>query len=222
MPNRFSLVYQMKQTLIDELILDRNWRFSELEYVRKVPIMYTNTLFLKHIDKHWRMCVPLIYAHWEGFVIASYKQVVGFLSMQKYRYSQLQPHIILLANKHRFNYLQGQPSKEQKKRFLEEYTQEERNGLEISTKVVSAKSNLNFKQFSSIMDDFGISITDIHLRNRTIIDKLVNLRNKIAHGENSVIVHESDVDKMIFCIMEMIDVTICDINNYLATEAFLS
>ena len=212
----------MKQELIDELISDRNWRFSELEYYKKIPKLYTNALFINHLDKYWRMCVPMVYAHWEGFVVASYKQVVGYLSRQKYKYSQVQPYIILLSNKERFGYLQGNQSKDQKLRFLKEYTFEEFNGVDISSSVVSTSSNLNYKQFVTLLDDFGISPTAVHDKNKAMINKLVTFRNKISHGENSVIVHEDDVNQMINCVMEMVDTTISDIYNYLATEPFCS
>lgn len=212
----------MKKKLIEELISDRNWRFSELEFCKKIPKLYTNSLFDKHLDKYWRMCVPIVYAHWEGFVVSAYQQLVEYLNKQNLQYSQVKPYIIMLSNKHRFGYLQGNCSKEQKKRFLTEYAFEEYNGINMSLSTVSANSNLNYKQFVAILDDFNIVPTPQHNRNKSTIEKLVTYRNKIAHGENSVIVHETDVNEMICCVMEMIDITIGDINQYVMEEPFLS
>lgn len=211
----------MKRKLIDELIQDRDWRFSELEFCKKTPKIYTNTMFINHLDKHWRMCIPIIYAHFEGFVISSYQRLIEYLNKLKLNYSQVQPFIILLSNKHRFGYLQGKCSKEQQKRFLAEYINEEKNGIKMSSAIVSAKSNLNYKQFVAILDDFGIITTPQHNCHKATIDKLVAYRNKIAHGENSVVVYESDVNEMIKCVMEMIDITINDINSYVTNEPYL-
>ena len=211
----------MEQALIEELAADRDWRFSELEFVKKVPKFYTNDLFEASIDKYWRICVPIIYAHWEGFVVFSYRQLVSYINNKNLKYSQVKQYIVLLSNKRRFGYLQGNQSEAQRKRFLDEYSQEEREGINMPLDVVSAKSNLNFKTYKSILEEFDISITQTHVSNEMSIEKLVTYRNKIAHGENSVFVIENDINKLIDCVMEMIDLTIADINSYVNSRHFM-
>ena len=134
----------------------------------------------------------------------------------------MQPYIIMLSNKHRFGYLQGNCSNKQKKQFLQEYAFEECNGINMPLTIVSTNSNLNYKQYIAILSDFNILPTPQHDLNKSKIEKLVTYRNRIAHGENSVVVHETDVNEMISCVMEMIDTTIGDINQYVITEPFLS
>jgi len=211
----------MEKTLIDELCVDRDWRFSELEFCKKVPKFYTTTLFTQNIDKYWRMCIPIIYAHWEGFIVSAYQQLISYLNKENLKYSQVKQFLVILSNKHRFEYLKGNPTKEQKKRFLDEYVQEELCGIIMPPMLISAKSNLNYKRFVDILGEFNIVPTLRHDRNKAIIEKLVTYRNKIAHGENSVVVGEIDVNAMIECIMEMIDLTINDIEQYVINKPYM-
>lgn len=212
----------MKQRLIEELNADRSWRCSELEFYKKVPKFYTNRFFHPYLNNYYRMCIPLIYAHWEGFVVSSFRELVIYLNKQNLFYSQVQFHLRLLSNKERFGYLQGNCTKNKQKRFLREYMDEEIRGIALSPSAISAKSNLDFKQYSEILDNFEIPITKNHNKHMLLIGKLVNYRQKIAHGENSIIVYESDVNSMVACIMEMIDITICDIDTYVTNEKYLN
>jgi len=211
----------MEAKLIDELCIDREWRFSELEFCKKVPKFYANALFAKNTSKYWRMCIPIIYAHWEGFVVSAYQQLILYLNKKNLKYSQVKQFLVILSNKHRFEYLKGNPTKEQKKRFLDEYNLEETVGIDMPLTLISAKSNLNYKRFLAILDEFNIVPTLAHNKNKSTIEKLVTYRNKIAHGENSVIVYETDINIMIGCVMEMIDTTISDIERYVFDKPFM-
>jgi bisphosphoglycerate-dependent phosphoglycerate mutase len=154
--------------------------------------------------------------------VFAYQQLVNFINKQSLKYSQVKQCIILLSNKSRFGYLQGNAKREQRVKFISEYIQEEFHGIDMPLTVISSGKKMNYKMLLAIMDNFEIYPTEQHENNKSVIEKLVTYRNKIAHGENSVIVHEEDINVMINSIMEMIDLVINDINNYVVTDSYRS
>ena len=66
--------------LTNEIIASREWRMRELEDLKKVGILALNTYPQKVKNQYYRMCIPYIYAHWEGFIVESFKQLISFLN----------------------------------------------------------------------------------------------------------------------------------------------
>ena len=66
--------------LTNEIMASREWRVRELENLKKVGILALNNYLPKVKDQYYRMCIPYIYAHWEGFVVESFKQLISFLN----------------------------------------------------------------------------------------------------------------------------------------------
>lgn len=66
--------------LTNEIIASREWRMRELEDLKKVGILALNTYPKKVKNQYYRMCIPYIYAHWEGFIVESFKQLISFLN----------------------------------------------------------------------------------------------------------------------------------------------
>ncbi|MPN55319.1 hypothetical protein SDC9_203001 [bioreactor metagenome] len=130
--------------------------------------------------------------------------------------------MIILANKKRFEYLKGNCTLKHQKRFLQEFLNEQRIGIRIpSNTCISANSNLNYKQFELILRNFNLASTHVINKNKGCINKLVNFRNKIAHGENSIIAKRKDIEDLYSCIIEVIDETIIVIERYIQNKEFL-
>lgn len=208
--------------LIAEICQERDWRFKELEFYKKTPFLYVNSLFLKQKEKYYKMCIPMIYAHWEGFIITAFRLLSDFITSQSIQYSSAPEYLILLANKKRFEYLKGNCNLEQQRKFLQEFLYFQSIGIEIPAEsCISANSNLNFRQFKLILSNFNLKTTKKHDNNRRGIEKLVTFRNKIAHGENSVLIELEDVNDLIKCVVEMIDETIIMIEKYVSGKKYL-
>lgn len=207
--------------IIEEIEIDRDWRFNELEFYKKVPKFYTNKLFQTKVKSYWQMCVPAIYAHWEGFVVSALKLVVDYLNSQSLSYTSVIQEIIIFSNKDRFKYLSGNCNRTQRMRFLNEFFNEQSKGISIDSSLITASSNLNFKQFSNMLEELGIVLTPNHLEQKSKLEKLVTYRNKIAHGENNILVSEADINEMVYCIMILIDETIVCIEKYLLNKDYL-
>ena len=68
--------------LTNEIIASREWRFSELENLKKIALVSLSNSTQKTKEQFYRMTIPYIYAHWEGFVIESFKQLATYLNNQ--------------------------------------------------------------------------------------------------------------------------------------------
>lgn len=193
------------QNLVDILVAEREWRVQEMEFCRKTPFLYTNNNFRPHMGRFWKLCIPIIYAHWEGFVVASMKSAVDYINNMQIPYSKAPKNMILLANKARFGYLQGNCTLEKQNKFLNEFLQAQTDGIHIDCRLISANSNLNYSQLEKMLAYFGIAISDVLVSNKQSIEKLVWYRNSIAHGENSIQVTQKDIEDFIECIMKCVD-----------------
>lgn len=195
----------IEQELQSLLVAERDWRITELEFCKKIPFLYTYPSFRFHYPLFWKFCIPMIYSHWEGFCVASMKLLVDYLNERSLSYQDAANHILLLDNKKRFSYLQGNCSTDQQSRFLNEFLESQKTGIHIDRSVVSANSNLNFRQLSKMLSYFEIPVSPVLDHQKSTIEKLVWYRNSIAHGENCITVTQKDVEDFISCIIECVD-----------------
>ena len=54
----------------------------------------------------------------------------------------------------------------------------------------------------------------------SVIDRLVNIRNSISHGENSVILGKDNIIKYINTINKAMDIFLNEINIFLTNESY--
>ena len=199
------------------LVAEREWRITELEFCKKIPFLYTYPSFRSHYPLFWKFCIPMIYSHWEGFCVASMKLLIDYLNEISLSYQDAANHVLLLDNRKRFSYLQGNCSTDQQSRFLNEFLASQKTGVHIDRSVVSANSNLNFKQLSKMLSYFEISVSPVLDQQKPTIEKLVWYRNSIAHGENSITVTQKDVETFISCITKCIDEMLSLFSTYISS-----
>lgn len=134
---------------------ERDWRITELEFCKKIPFLYTYPSFRSHYPLFWKFCIPMIYSHWEGFCVASMKLLVDYLNERSLSYQDAANHILLLDNKKRFSYLQGNCSTDQQSQIFEWIfgITKNRNTHWIEA-LFQANSNLNFRQLSKMLSYF--------------------------------------------------------------------
>ena len=209
-----------EQNFAEILVAERDWRVLELEFCLKIPFLYTNALFRQHVEKFWRLCVPIIYAHWEGFVVLSLKSTVDYINDQNIPYNRAARSLLLLDNKTRFGYLQGNCTIIQQTRFLDEFLSAQANGIALERSNISANSNLNFEQLEKMLGYFGINISEMLLSNKQCIEKLVWYRNSIAHGENSIKVVQKDIEAFIACNLKCYDEIIRLLTQYVINKNY--
>ena len=201
-----------KEHFQEMLIAEREWRIKELSFSKKISFLYLHPSFRKHIPTYWKFCVPMIYSHWEGFVVAAIRLVIDYINNLQIAYNFVPQYLIRLENKRRFSYLQGNCTFEQQDRFLSEFIAAQSQGIKIQNTTITANSNLNYSQLERMLFYLNLLSSPIIASNRDIIEKLVWWRNSIAHGENCITVTQTDIEAFIsaemICFDEIIQILV--------------
>lgn len=205
--------------LTNEIIASREWRIRELENLKKVGILALNTYPQKVKDQYYRMCIPYIYAHWEGFIVESFKQLISFLNDLHLDKKLVRNELYAFSLQDILKPLAGKQSFEQTCQFAQKFTENYDRALYIDPALLTAKSNLNYKQLVVILGKFGME--NCLTKYQGEINQLVNQRNRIAHGENGITVEYANISDKISMLQEIFDLMILKFEEYLSERMYL-
>lgn len=206
--------------LTEEILASREWRIRELEALKKIGIIALNEYPLKVKQQYYRMCIPYIYAHWEGFVVESFKLLITYLNNEQHLDKKMVINeLYTFSLQNVLKPLAGKQSFEQSYQFVERFVEDFDKELYIDTSLLSANSNLNYKQMTNILSKFGME--NCLEGYKEDINQLVNQRNSIAHGENGIIIEEKHVSNKISVLQELFDSIILEFENYLSQKMYL-
>lgn len=205
--------------LTEEIIASKEWRVRELETLKKIGIIALNTYSLREKQQYYRMCIPYIYAHWEGFVVESFKSLIAYLNNEHLDKKTVVNELYTFSLQNVLKPLAGKQSFEQSYQFVEKFVEDFDKELYIDPSLLTANSNLNYKQLTIILNKFGM---DNNLQDyRPEINQLVNQRNSIAHGEYGIIIEKDHVSNKIAVLQEIFDLIILEFENYLSQKLYL-
>lgn len=205
--------------LTNEIIASREWRMRELEDLKKVGILALNTYPQKVKNQYYRMCIPYIYAHWEGFIVESFKQLISFLNNLHLDKKLVRNELYAFSLQDILKPLAGKQSFEQTCQFAQKFTENYDRALYIDPVLLTAKSNLNYKQLVVILGKFGME--NCLTKYQGEINQLVNQRNRIAHGENGITVEYVNISDKISMLQEIFDLMILKFEEYLSERMYL-
>lgn len=205
--------------LTNEIIASREWRMRELEDLKKVGILALNTYPQKVKNQYYRMCIPYIYAHWEGFIVESFKQLISFLNDLHLDKKLVRNELYAFSLQDILKPLAGKQSFEQTCQFAQKFTENYDRALYIDPALLTAKSNLNYKQLVVILGKFGME--NCLTKYQGEINQLVNQRNRIAHGENGITVEYVNISDKINMLQEIFDLMILKFEEYLSERMYL-
>jgi hypothetical protein len=168
-------------TLEAELQHEIDWRVSEISIIRTIPLIgnlkdYQNDIIIKY-------ATVAVYSLWEGFVVSSLSQYIREVNKLNINAKTLHPSIIThdIDIKYQF----GNPRTDFDKKIL--LVGELHNYLNnpITLEVtIPTNSNVHFKMINIILKRLNIPLMDD--KYRSPLNKLVRVRNDIAHGEFSI------------------------------------
>lgn len=201
----------MTHNLIDEIQAENNWRDGELATFKVNPQKVDNSLWN-------RMCLPMIYAHWEGYVVSSLKLLIGHLNSLKLSPSEVPTNLIVLGLGTKYNSLSGKQSFDQKIVFTDSFIEIFKQAIKFQ-KDIDTKSNLNGNVLKELCAVFGFNFNAF----KDVIgdiEKIVMFRNRIAHGENSILPDSENIEKYILSIAQATDLLLIEIDNFVSNENF--
>jgi len=208
-----------EERLIHELEAEREWRVKELKNIKLLYREIDSELRKEDFSvSYLRMIIPMIYAHWEGFVVQSYKIVFEYINRLELPTSEVTPKILTYANNHSYNYLKGKHSFSQKCEFTKKFLDILDKKIKIQGKV-DTNSNLKYEVLERLLDLFDIDANKFK-GYKAKLNELVNLRNSIAHGENGYILSFENIERNISFITELMDELLVEEVRFIVEKRF--
>jgi hypothetical protein len=198
--------------VVAEILESNSWRDGEFAKIKANPFRVDETLWC-------RLSIPLIYAHWEGFVVSSLKETLKYLNDLRLKCSQVPTHLVVLGMGDSYKPLSGKQSFAQRVEFTEKFNELLSSTIKFTTRI-ETKSNLNGEVLRDLcaifkfnVDRFSDVIPDVN--------RLVHVRNSIAHGENSVSPDMENVKKYIIAVRAGMDGLLDEIELFLSGTRYL-
>lgn len=181
--------------VFNEIQGDIDWRLLELkEYENIVNNLSSyeveNDQYDAQIKIILKSAIPMIYAHWEGFVTNSIKIIFQHLNELNLNNEYYCCTYLTTAYEKTLKSLDDSDGFEKQKKHLTNLYIEFGKNVIFDTKIDS-KSNLNFKVLTEICRKTNLTINSFE-EYKGNLNKLVNLRNSIAHGENAHVFEKFD------------------------------
>lgn len=162
------------------------WRRKELAVLKaKIPTE-KNSLQSAML----RSALPLLYAHWEGFVKLSMSYYLEHVSRKYLKHEELTLKFVTLSLQNRIGDL-SENDFIKRTRIIELLFSEYQKRSNIPHKnIIQTKSNLRFEVLEEIL--FILDLNDTHIENKKmLINDLVTTRNHIAHGQSNLLDYET-------------------------------
>ena len=135
-----------------------------------------------------RAAVPLLYAHWEGFVKSSTEGLLHFVTGQRHAHGELETCYWVFGVRHELRLLNKAKMGPIGAEALEKVLASSSARTRFSAKTaVDTESNLSSKVFERIASSVGIDATPFATRWALIDKSLLDTRNHIAHGKSNVV-----------------------------------
>lgn len=144
-----------------------------------------------HIKKAYlRASIPMIYAHWEGFIKEASSCYLEFVSRQRLQYCELTTNFIAVSCKSIISDLSKSKRINTHNQFIDFIMLNQSDRARVPYNgVVDTESNLSSRVLQNLLNTIGLPYDEFWKSKSLGIDgKLLHYRNKIAHGEK----HEID------------------------------
>lgn len=206
-------------TAIEEITADMDWRLGELGVLKFIPYHYH--MNQNHMNMLRRYIVPAIYALWEGFVKKTMLVYIREINKANIMAEALSMNILLYTTKVDENL--RLTTIRDKRPVQEKFIKNFRDFISLPVHIkpsVETESNVNLEVANKLLGAFNIEQLPGNKYSGKL-HKLLNYRNAIAHGDNSISVSEKDVAEFSDLIVDlMADVVIrvekgLDIKSYL-------
>jgi hypothetical protein len=206
------------QKLIDELYLNKEWRIEE---IKKIGIVIENFIELESKSLFFRSLIPMIYAHWEGFVVSSIKKYFECLNSYNFSIKDMDIGYIVTALEEKLENIIKSQNFDKRKKHLRVLLSCLNDRIRFSNKKIDTKSNLNFDILMIICEKLKFNKNKFK-DYKSDLNELVNIRNAIAHGDTPTFEFESykEIEKYILLVDNLMLDFISEIEDIVIKEKF--
>lgn len=205
-----------EENLNDSLARDLIWRKREITVLRWLLSRATP-------DRRGpllRSTVALIYAHWEGYIKGASCSYLEFLHFRRLPYFELAPNFIALSVRSMLR-RSGASNKladhlELTNFFLRQLREQSRLPYQDG---ISTRANLSSAVLKEIIETLGLDYSPFESKGQLIDERLLRVRNTIAHGEY-LSLDESSVYELIDEVVGMLENFRTQIDNAVALQAY--
>ena len=199
-------------------LLDREfaWRLKEIANL-KSSIRTAESIIRKTL---LRAGVPLLYAHWEGFVKNAAEIYLNYVANQRHTYNELKSCFVVHGVKAKLNLLIDAQKAELNTSIVDFLLDELNERASIPYKdIINTQSNLNSSVFKSIAYSIGIDPSAYATKYIFIDKSVLGRRNSIAHGEY-LDLNIDDYNKLSDGIISLLRQFKTDVENALTFNAY--
>ncbi|MEZ2228279.1 MAE_28990/MAE_18760 family HEPN-like nuclease [Microcoleus sp.] len=173
--------------------------------------------------------IPIVYSIWEGFIQTSFQIYIRELNELNLKISDICYPILIYHIESEFPQFKQYPKKDKQNNkviFFDKFGQfYQCNALRISSKV-NTESNVGFNVLNRILTDFNLETILTHPEpNYSLQDDLdkflLKIRNDVAHGQNSIVVHREDLDRAIKLVNRLMDLVFERIKTGFINKSYL-
>lgn len=211
-----------KNSFYERCLSEYEWRHEELSLLFEIA----KKVDCNEIGVALKSLIPMVYAHWEGFVYFCLNALVDELKKIKININECNQHYLFLAARKYIYQIKDCTDTEKIKKYtqmfsdlsIREYIFEAIEKDQIRTMITS---NIGPKVLKKIGRLFCFSDDFFDTNTFSQLDELVTIRNHIAHGENSYIFDSLTDVKKYFSLFENLSLDfINEIDKILLEEKF--
>jgi len=203
---------------LDDILSDMDWRSGEIGTIKALTTQTHLSDNKRSISRKY--AVPALYAVWEGFVVQSFSKYVTIINKSNIEYSQLNINLLTYQMFHSLNMHKPPQNHNKRKDYIVNLFNKKNTLVDIPL-IIDTKSNVNSKQFHAMCLNYGI-VSDSLKKYDNTLNKFVNIRNKIAHGDNAVLVDSEMIYEFSQLIVDLMTELYLILDNCVQNKVFLN
>lgn len=168
-----------------------------------------------------RAAVCLLYAHWEGFIKEAATAYISYVATRGLHYRDLAPNFVALGLQSAIKQAGQSDSPLLHTELVIKMTSGQSDNAALPWQdAVNARSNLNSKVLTEILCRVGVDDTAYRPKKPIIDERLIDNRNRAAHGEQYLGIQPDDYAGLHNDIIQLIEWFRDDVENAAATEKY--
>lgn len=190
-------------TIKDKIDFEIEWVIKEITKLKLIP--HRHSLSEEESVIYFKSIVPMLYAYLEGFIKKSFKIYIEFVNEKNLGYNEISNKLLVHKFEKKYNCFMEKIENIDKKVNLINNIIKDINNMDIKIFFNDKKiQNINCDRLNKLFNEMNFK----SINNKKINDglnKLLQYRNGIAHGENSYKVTEELVMEFIDIIVSTMD-----------------